>query len=73
MSITKLIADLETERRNNQALGERLIARIDELHALAVNMVATLETMRAGVAKEIEAKDRDLVRIIEGDKGEAVA
>lgn len=68
MSLSKAITEIETERTRTHELGQRLLTRIDELHALANTQATILEAMRAGVLKEFAAKDADLLRIIEGEE-----
>ena len=68
MSLAKAITEVEKERTRTHELGQRLLQRIDELHAITNTVTTVLETMRAGVVKEFEAKDADLVSIIEGDE-----
>ena len=59
MSIKTLVEAIETARVNNKNLGTSVEARFNEL-------LQQLEDTKRAFAAEIEERDRDLVRLIEG-------
>ena len=59
MSIKTLVEAIETARVNNRNLGTSVEGRFNEL-------LAQIEDTKRAFAAEIEERDRDLVRLIEG-------
>ena len=59
MSIKALAEGIETARKNNRHLGAMIEGRFNAL-------IAEIEDTKLAVAAEIEERDRDLVRLMEG-------
>lgn len=59
MSIKALVEAIETARVNNRNLGTSVEAKFND-------MIAQVEDTKRAFAAEIEERDRDLVRLMEG-------
>ena len=59
MSIKALVEGIETARSNNTALGVSVERKLND-------MIAVIEETKRAFAAEIEERDRDLVRLMEG-------
>lgn len=78
MSIATVIENIEIERQNNAELGRKIAAKFDTLiaanDALRAQVVAHGEELlraRVAIDEEIEARDKALIGLIEGDKPHA--
>jgi hypothetical protein len=80
MSIAATLKALEAERLKNAELGDAIDAKIasqrliveamrSQMSAGCDAMLADLDKMSAGIAREIEARDKALLLIIQGDAG----
>ena len=59
MSIKALVESIEMARQNNRSLGTSVESRLNEL-------LGQIEETKRAFAAEIEERDRDLVRLMEG-------
>lgn len=59
MSIRALVESIEMARANNKNLGTSVEAKFNDL-------LAQIEETKRAFAAEIEERDRDLVRLMEG-------
>lgn len=66
MSIKALVESIETARTNNQNLGTLLGGTLAHLSAELVRLSTEIEKTKQTFAAEIEERDRDLIRLMEG-------
>lgn len=59
MSIKALVDSIEAARKNNRNLGASVEGRLNAV-------IAEIEQMKHDFSAEIEERDRDLVRLMEG-------
>lgn len=59
MSVKAIVEGIEMARVNNRKLGATFEGRIND-------MIAQLEEMKRAIAEEIEERDRDHIRLIDG-------
>jgi len=59
MSVKAIVEGIEMARINNRNLGTSFEGKINE-------MIAQLEEMKRAIAAEIEERDRDHVRLMDG-------
>ena len=77
MSIASVAEGLETARINNQDFKEKVMSKLDtfdkeldaelsKINAHYEHLRSILESMRSSVALEFDARDRDLLVILDG-------
>lgn len=66
MSIKALVESIETARVNNQNLGALLGGTLAKLSGDLIALAAEIEKTKQTFTAEIEERDRDLIRLMEG-------